>query len=227
MNENKTFDKLIDQLIHDAANISADNLGQNLPEPEPVEFSEKHNLAMKKLFKQERRKIIIRKMIRNSKKVAILLLVLVLTASISIFSVQAWRVKFLNFIMNIGQTNSDIQFWNDNGSGDTYSSDDVTLGYIPEDFKFVSSQARMNGVSLLFQKDENSFALQIQPVDALLAVDTEKAEMEKIIINGKEALYSSNNNTNLLVWHDDIYSYLLSGNISKSEMVRIAEKVQK
>lgn len=227
MNENKTLDKLFDQLIEEAANAVADRPASNGLEPEPVIFSPKHDEAMKEIFRHERRKLFMKKMLKNSKKVAILFLVLSFLLGVSISSVDAWRVKFLNFVMDIGQTNSEINFVEDEKTGDTYSSDDITLRYIPEGFKIVDSYSKMNGIYLSFQNGENSFKLQVQEVGSSLSADTENADMKKVKINEKEALYSSNNNTNLLIWHDDTYSYVLSGNIEGKEIFKIAENVKK
>ena len=46
-------------------------------------------------------------------------------------------------------------------------------------------------------------------------------------VNGREAFYSSNDNVNILVWHDEEFVYKLSGKIEENEMVKIAENIKK
>lgn len=53
MRDNKTLDKIFDELIDEAASIVAENLGKNMPEPEAIEFSKEHENTMRKIFRKE------------------------------------------------------------------------------------------------------------------------------------------------------------------------------
>ena len=226
MNENKNFDKLIDQLIHDASNIAAENLGKDMPEPEKAEFSKEHEEEMKKMFKRERNNLLRKKLSRHSRCAAIFLLILIAASSIMIFSVEAWRIKVMNFIIEIKQTHSEISFSDDNTGGGAYKSDEITLDYIPYGFELEKSDMTDNSVNLIFKGEDNYFIFSMDPIDIQMGIDTENASVKKIVINGDEALYSSNNNINILVWHDEELSYKLSGTIKEDEMIKIAEKTK-
>jgi len=41
------------------------------------------------------------------------------------------------------------------------------------------------------------------------------------------AIYNSYNNVNILVWHDEDFSYMLSGKIGEKEIMKIAENIKK
>ena len=71
MSNNKTLDKILDDIIEKAAIIAAENLGKNMPEPEKVEFSKEHEEKMRKIFKKERNKLFFKKISKYSKRVAI------------------------------------------------------------------------------------------------------------------------------------------------------------
>ncbi|WP_326908550.1 DUF4367 domain-containing protein [Sedimentibacter sp. MB31-C6] len=59
----------------------------------------------------------------------------------------------------------------------------------------------------------------------MLMLDEEKCK--ELTINGREALYSESDNIRILVWNYDEMAYILTGNISESELVKIAKSVKK
>ena len=224
--EKEMMDELNKDIIDEAANKAAENLGNNLPEPEIIEFSKEHEEAMKRIFKKERNKLLIKKISKYSKRVAIFFLVLVVASSVTIFSVEAWRIKIMNFIIEMTQTHSEINFSEDN-KGDTYTSDEITLGYIPEGFKLETSDISENSVNLIFKGEKNYFVFSMDAINSKMGIDTENAAVKKTMINGEEALYSTNNNVNILVWHNEEFLYKLSGTIEEKEMIKIAENIKK
>lgn len=226
MSDNKTLDKLFDEVIDEAAIIAAENLGQNLPEPEKVEFSKEHERKMSKIFKKERNKLAFKKVVKYSKRIALLLIILGLISGITIFSVEAWRIKIMNFIVEMNQTHSEINFGDDD-KGDTYTSDEISFGYIPEGFKLESSDVNVKSVNLIFKGIESYFVFSMEDINSAISIDTENASVKKNMISGKEAIYSTNNNVNILVWHDEEFSYKLSGTIDEKEMMKIAENIEK
>jgi len=226
MSDNKTLDKILDDIIDEAALIAAENLGKNMPESKIIEFSTEHEVEMKRIFRKERNKLLFKKILKHSKRVAIFFLALVVLSSVTIFSVEAWRIKIMNFIIETSQTHSEINFSEDN-KGDTYTSDEITLGYIPEGFKLEKSDVSRKSVNLIFKDEDNYFIFSMDDINASMGIDTENASVKKIMINGQEAIYSSNNNVNILVWHDEDFSYMLSGKIGEKEIMKIAENIKK
>jgi len=79
----------------------------------------------------------------------------------------------------------------------------------------------------MFKGEDRYFAFSMNDINGSMGIDTENASVKKIMINGQEAIYSSNDNVNILVWHDENFSYKLSGKIEEKEIVRIAEKIKK
>lgn len=227
MKESNVFDKVLDALIEEAAKMASDELGNELPEPEKVEFSKEHEKKMKKLFQKERNKLIMKKMYRFSQRVALILFVCTLISGIAVVSVQAWRVRFLNFVIEMTQTHTDINFGDSETKGDSYSTDEINLEYIPEDFRLDKSNINPNSIFLNFRKEEKYFNITVKNVDGLISIDTENADTRKLKIKDNEAFYSTNHNANFLIWHDEEYAYKLSGNIDEKEMLKIAENIKK
>lgn len=227
MTGDKTMDKILDVLIAEAASKAVENLGRNIPEPEAAEFSKEHEAAMRKLFGKERRKLFIKKILKYLKRVAVFLMAVIVLSCITVFSVDAWRVKVLNFVIEMSQTHSEINFGEDGLKGDSYKSDEITLGYIPASFKLEKRDVEGSMVSLLFKDEKYYFIFSMSEISGTMGVDTENASVKKIIINDQDALYSSNSNVNILVWHDEKFSYRLSGTLNEKEMIKIAENVKK
>jgi hypothetical protein len=227
MNDSSTLDRLLDSIITEAAPIAAENIGKDFSEPETVKFSSEHETAMRKIFRKERNKLLIKKILRHSKRVAVFLLAVIIVLSITVFSVEAWRIKALNFIIEMNKSHSQINFGGNNAKGNSYAVNGINLGYIPEGFMLEKKDANNNMASLVFKGEKYYFIFSMSDIANTLAIDTESASIKKTNINGQDALFSSNNNVNILVWHDEELSFSLSGTIEENEMVRIAENIDK
>ena len=227
MSDYKTLDKIFDDIIAEATSIAAENLGRNMPEPEAIKFSKEHEEAMQKLFRKERKKLFYKKISKYSKRAAVFLLAVIIMSGITVFSVEAWRVKVMNFVVEMSQTHSEINFSEDSTKGDSYTSDEITLGYIPKGFKLEKRDAKGNMVSLIFKREKDYFIFYMSKITGSMGIDTENASVKKIQIDGQEALFSSNKNANILVWNDKEHSYSLSGTVEENEMVKIVENIKK
>lgn len=227
MSNNKTLDKILDDIIEEAAIIAAENLGENMPEPEKVEFSKEHEEKMQNIFRKERNKLLFKKISKYSKRVAIFFIAFVIVSGVTIFSVEAWRIKIMNFIIEMNQTHSEIRFSEEITKGNAYKSNEITLGYIPEGFELERRDVNVGGIDLIFTRKENYFVFSMDDINSKMGIDTENASVRKTTVNGREAFYSSNDNVNILVWHDEEFVYKLSGKIEENEMVKIAENIKK
>ena len=226
MRENdKLLDKLYDQILADAAEQAAAELGAETERPEPAEFSAEHEQRMENMFRRYERKERLNKFRKYAARAACVLLAAAVVGTGSVMSVSAWRSRMMNFLFDSEKPNTEIHFtYGEN----FYSNDFVSLGYIPEDFAM--SDDFSNNIDVLIDfKEINSgdeyFCVKISPADATVHIDTEDAELERLTVNGCEGLFSSNKNGNILLWGDDSYIYRVVGNIDKNEMMRIAENI--
>ena len=226
MKEFDALDILLDAVIKDATVLAIEELADELPEPEPVEFSKSHQRRMKAIFRGPQRRLRMKRIVKYSQRIAVVLLVMILVSAATVFSVEAWRIQFLNFVVSVSQTNTDISFTEDD-KGDSYSDDLITLGYIPDGFVLVESDSRIDYIVLGFMKNESFFRISMTNIDALISIDTENAKTQKTQVGKYEAFISTNDNATILVWHDTVYAYRLSGNIDEGEIIHIAENISK
>ncbi len=227
MIDNDLWDKILGDLIDEAASIAADELGRELTDPEDVEFSKEHENAMRKLFRNEQRKLVYKKVSKYSKRAAVFLLTVVVVSGIFVFSVEAWRVKVLNLVIDMSQTHSEINFSEEGTKGDSYASDEITLDYIPEGFKLDKKDVKGDMISLVFKGEESYFIFSMRKITGSVGIDTEDASVKKLKINGYEALFSSNEKVKILVWHNEDYTFSLSGTVEENEMAEIARNIKK
>lgn len=223
---NKALDIMLQPAASDAEDKIVNDILKNLDDNEHIEFSKEHELSMKKIFRNQRRKILLKELYFYSKRIAVFFLVVIVISGVSIFSVSAWRIRFLNFVIDMKQTHTEINFSEDGGN-DTYTSDEISFGYFPDGYKLEERDIGEKDIYLRFRNGENYFSFSIDRIAGLtFGIDTEGANVKRLTINGGEAIYSAKANANILVWHDDDYVYHIIGNIEEKEAVLIAENMK-
>jgi len=227
MTNNKSVsDKIFDGILDIVAPIAEERIGAKIPEPtEEIIFSKEHQRKMQKLFAAERNKIRRKTALKYTIRIAAVFLILITIATVAIASVEAWRVRFRNFIIDLRADHTVIDF-RDDFAEDTFEIYDFYFGYMPDGFEFVRSMSLDNFLMVEFRNEDLNFRVSIRDIDAGLAIDTEDADIQRITINGHQAFFSTNDNINILVWHDNEYSYRLEGNIEKNQIILIAENIQ-
>ena len=221
-NYNDAFNKAIDELLDEAAHILVEKDSGELEMPtDNISFSDEHEVKMQRLFKFERRKIAAKKFRKYAVRAACIFLALIVFSCATIFSVSAWRVRFLNFMFNKDAPNTDYNFTDEKPA--PQMDDRLKLNYIPEGFLLKDSFNGQRSITLSFIRGEDYFCVSSDELDANFNIDTENATIEKTKINGFDAIYISNQNANSLIWYDDDRAYILTGNISKDEIFKIAK----
>lgn len=223
---NDALGNALESVLDDAARAVDSEIGSMLQEPvEDIQFSPESERRMKALFRREHRKLRVKKLGRFSKWAACILLAVVVTSGVTVFSVRGLRVRFLNFILETGAPNTDYSFGDDGDQ--SYSDDEIALEYIPEGFRLELNKSIRDSVYLHFTNNEEYFTFSITGIDGRASLDTEDRIAENLEVNGKEAVYTSNKNINSLIWHNDEQVYKIAGNISKDEIIKIAKNVKK
>lgn len=235
MNDKKY--KIVDDFdkdLKEALRICAKEFKENHESPTapPVEFSpdfenwKKDYLERVRDFEYQRIKMIKRiRLKKYLKRIAIGVAAFITVAGITVFGVEALRIQVMNFFIELTDSYTKIDFTNEKADNPAESGD-IKLDYIPEGFALCESEMEDNKVFLKFKKDTKYFNILRRDAHSVLSIDSENAEIVKIDINGKEAYYSTNENINILVFHDNTYSYELSGNIEKEEIIGIAQNIK-
>lgn len=233
MKNSKFDDKAFEQALDKAAALAAEELGESVPEPnEEIVFSERHNRRIEQLLSGTGTNKTSRRFIKAA---ACFLLVLFVGAGAAVGSVEAWRSKFLSFVFDKDAPNTKISVADGVVSGDSdgkygnnyYIGEYFELRYVPNGFvceyeNFSSIEWGVFG----FGNEDKYFDVGVSPINSSPSYDTEQSTMEELSINGYDAVYFSNKNGNILIWHDDNFLFDVTGNIKKKEMVKIAENME-
>ena len=230
MNKNELIDKVFDEVLYYAVSLAEEEMMKELENnlDEKVEFSKEHVANMQKIFKVYRQKLFYKKMVAVTKRVAIFFIIISVVGAISIMSVEAWRIKILNFFIEVKDNHSDIHLREEMSDNNSYKVADITFEYIPDGFTVENTNNTKNNLFIQFTNENNLyFSLNINDVDVNLSIDTENADLKKIFLNRVEALLSEKDTIKILVWHNDKYMFTLIGNIETSELIKIAENIKK
>lgn len=139
-------------------------------------------------------------------------------------TVSSFRVKVLNFLLEMERTHTSIKVveapslsvacYSPSAIPKEYRKTEIQL--IPPYYTVVYEN--QNGDSIVFSQVPNKDGINY---------DTEDAQVEKITISGgKEALMISKQERISIIWYNEEYIFTLKGSLSKEAMITIAESTK-
>lgn len=184
----------------------------------------------------EKQKRIKRKssLIKLTKTAAIVMLIISVTFSTLVISVEAFRERVVDFLFEdkgsymevipLETEENTLEIKNglpSDGQGVFY------LRYIPEGFKIVETKIAGSKKIITFQDNVQKILIFTQePWDnGKLFIDNEDIESGQILINEEAAFWTSKNDMLSLVWNKNNYRFMLFGPIELEEMIIIAENI--
>ena len=218
------FDKMLDSLIDEAIPAACSVPDKDLPEEMDVDFSPEFEERIQKLFKNERRKERRKKLLRYSRNAAACFIVFVVVLSVSLMSVEAFRVKFLNLVYSGNKTRTVMSF--ETPISNRYESDNVILEYVPEGFSLKQSKMAGQLLYLNFDNGDEYFDMDLCGAGTVLAIDSENGSVEEVTINGMDGLYGESDAVKSVVFAIDDRACTIQGTIEKEENIRIAQNLK-
>ncbi len=220
--EEKLQEEMFDVMLRYAAEQAGEEFADEQPADEPVEFSQRHQKEMEKLFKQMEEH---RPPVFYAKRIAAAFVILAVIAVTSVMSVDAWRAKLLNFFIKPSETNTEVRYEEDAPTDGIEFSEMVTLDYIPVGMQITEERKGKKDVALLFSKGEEFFKLRVSKTVSVSYIDTEDKTTEKISLNGTEAYLLTTEKEYVLKWNRENKAYTLIGNLDKETLLKIAENI--
>ncbi len=234
MKQSELNNKIFDQVLQYAAEKEIDDLCSDLPSEEDLKskitFSPSFENKMDRLFKYERRKQSYKRFGKSALRVAAVIFVLLAASTTVIFSVEAFRVPFLNLFSVTKKDSTTINVENKTVDYKAFSEQAKGLflpSYIPEGYT-VKSVAKFGPVYEVSFADSkgNIISLKKLPGGTSLGVDSENAKVENITINNAQAQYYEKGDIHNLVFKLNENAYFLTGYLSQNEMIHIAESMK-
>ena len=219
------FEKMFDNVLDDALIKMARTPNPDLPDDEPVEFSKEHKNKIEQIFKQAKnreRKLIFR---NNAKRIVLCAAILILLFGITAMSVGAVRNRILNFIHNTEETNSKIGINLDYGS-EKYNDENISLDYIPYGFSLEKKQINLGSFDYKFSSEMQYYTINLSDSSGNDTIDTEKAGIERMVINENDCYYIENSNGKTIIMSNGEKICTIQGEIEKDEIIKIAQNLE-
>lgn len=196
--------------------------------PDNPEAGEKFYKALDREYRKGRIRSFGKKAATFGRYAVTVCAVIIVFFSISVVSVDALRIKFLDWLTNIHSTHTTYN--------DSYNINDViSPGYLPDGYNLqlysrddtLTTQRFVNGKG-------SSISISIStsittPSNVVINTDNESTYSEFIDVNGNVAVYTQKDEISSLMWIDGNTSYLITtsdNTISEDILVKIAQSLK-
>ena len=222
-------------VIYEAFDMYYADYCKTLPSNEElgyITFTKDFEERMKKLIERER-KFYYYWTNTVGKRVAMIIISIIISLTTFTFSVKALREPFVNFIVETFEKFSNVIFVSDKSEKDNTIENDFKLvviepSYIPDGYEKelnfgdeVVYQARYVNTyrtsSIMYMKSIND--------GSILQANTENVSYENIVINQYAGIYYSNKGTNTIVFSTEEYLFTVEGTVDKEQIFKIAESI--
>ncbi|MDE7318661.1 MAG: DUF4367 domain-containing protein [Lachnospiraceae bacterium] len=188
-------------------------------------FSRRFQKKMRALLCYERRSERMRKVTACTRNVAAAILLVLGIALAVTMSVEAYREKLFEIIMEIYPDLTSIRI-HKNKSSDENVLVPKEPGYIPEGYEeYIREQNEM--LFCIFytnDKEEISYVQRLLASGKVL-LDTEDSDISTVSKDGTELTLVKKGELSMLYWNDEKYLYTLDGEIPMKELLKMSESV--
>lgn len=214
--------------INDDIDINPDLKDVKCPEPMD-EWFENYNLDIIKDIKKRKRNNFYSKVM---KKIAIFFGAVILSGTILTVSVEAFRLELFNFFIESSSNSDQIVLVDEVLNQALKPEVDTTyyLSYLPEGFKVISADSDLFG-STIFYEDYNdrgvTFNYFVNGDGLTINIDNEDVTEEKVFVASHDAILRNKNGYLILFWNDGQDIFLISGNVTKKEILKIGDSLRR
>ena len=203
-----------------ACEMSLNDWVATLPDEIPeAEYTDKHEKWLRKLFDKMRGN---RYHTFTTKTVKLL----VLAAVVSAFFLTAFAIpSSREFIIENFDVFSTYKITEPNNNS---VNGEIIVGYIPEGFELEETFVDDKGVIHNYVSSSNKqFRINKHASSIKFDLDNENNYAEDIVMNNITYIYSlDKNNKGSIIWNKNDYVYEIFGDISKDELLKIAESIK-
>ena len=244
--EDKFLNEVLEKMIEEAAKMYVEEENENVDiklENEKVEFSDVHNAKMKKLFKELKNRENKKTAMCVAKRVAIIVLCVMLITAGLVGTVEAWRKEVIKFIMKSNDNNyMSISFGDDEHSGETeeseesgdisgdiirkedntYIIDGIHFMYVPEGFEYTKTKenVKLQYYSFINSNDGKNLKLKKESINDIgKLIDIEMASSEKYDFEDKEVFKVRKNTRVYYIWNVKNILYSICSDIEDEKII--------
>lgn len=177
-------------------------------------FSDRHNKKMKALFSRIRNNKYHR-LTRNAVR-AIIIAAIILSIAITAFAIQA--IKAYSVYNTILGT-----VYEPSNRSEIEVNRNLYVGYVPNGYYLVKEQNEIQAISKIYVSDNgDKIILEKTNLFREIILNTEEYPYEEIYYNDIKYIYYYYQNNNCIIWNDGDYTYNITCNLSKDELLLMA-----
>ncbi len=222
--------KEIDEKLIAAFELYNKRLCESLPSNEELEhitFSEAFEAKMKKLIMAQKKSYYY--LINTvGKRVAIIVLAIIISFTATTFGVKGIREAVIEFITETFERFTRITVQNEEPISPQVEFVKNPPQYVPNGYT-VESEMDLGGFyQINYNNEENNPIVFYQEFyyKNHSNINTENVDYEKILINSYEGIFYKNNGLNSVVFANETYLYRIYGQVSREELIKIAESIK-
>lgn len=151
----------------------------------------------------------------------------IIVFAVSVVSVDAFRLRFLEWLFNIHESHSSLKI---NKSNSEYY-DIIHADYMADGYELINYNNYGDLIEICYSNNINNIKIRIYLnnfYDFTFNTDNENTSIEEVYINENKGQYQKKELTSTLLWYDNKNSYWISTNdfnISKDEIIKIAQSI--
>ena len=194
----------------------------------PIETSKRFDKKIKKLTKKNNNLVGLN-FSTVAKRVAMILLAMLIASSVTVLSVEALRTRFFNWLFSVFPTHTRVEFTEVSDSLEIYGLETMqsyTPAYIPHGFELVDIVETNNRYKLYYESQDGKLivfeAVSVAEQEHL-NINTENFELIEILIKGLPGYYAYDGSSHLLFWSNDYYFFKLLCDTTKEDALKMAE----
>lgn len=232
MADRKLINDYEDALMNLAVSDMLEQYGKELEEkyndvedvPPSPEAAEKFEKELNKAYRNGQLRSFRTRIAKFGKYAVTVCAAFIVVFAVSVVSVDALRLRFLEWLFNIHESHSSFNIYNDNNA----YSNMVHADYMPKEYKLINYNNDGNVIEICYSNNINNIKIRVYLNDSIFNTDNENTSSEEVYINGNKGQYQKKELTLTLLWYDNKNSYWISTNdfnISKDEIIKIAQSI--
>lgn len=235
MADRKLINDYEDALLNLAVSDMLEQYGKELEEkykyvedvPPSPEAAEKFEKELNKAYRNGQLRSFRTKIAKFGKYAVTVCAAFIVVFAVSVISVDAFRLRFLEWLFNIHESHSSLNISNDNNA----YSNMVHADYLPDGYELVNYNNNRNVIELCYSNNINNIKIRVylnDYNDFNFNIDNENTSSEEVYINGDKGQYRKSELMSAIFWYSDEKTYCISTDdiqIDKEKLVEIAQSI--
>ncbi len=152
----------------------------------------------------------------------------IIAGSITVGAVPELREWFVGLFVTQNEDNADVNYVDGEIPAQSGVAEFILYEptFIPDGFEKQSDNINEVFHEIYYVFDDKYIAFTQSNIYTTNQIDTENMKTETLKVLGVEAFLSYNSETSIITWQYGDYSYCISGNLCKSDMIHMANSVK-